>query len=198
MPLLIKWIIDNGVVPKDLDALIYGSVAGLIFIFLEYIVRATQSITIAQSVHVMIRDMRESLIQHILRLSPKFHDRNMSGALVTRATSDFDSLSDALNLGVLNSVVDFAVLIGAIVGLFVLNWKLALCTIVILPFVVLLITQTSKVLKRTMLAARVKIAALNAFTQECFYNSKTIKLLVAIDRLPNKSPNSQKSFATHK
>ena len=35
MPLLIKWIIDNGVVPIDLDALIYGSVAGLIFIFLE-------------------------------------------------------------------------------------------------------------------------------------------------------------------
>ena len=101
----------------------------------------------------------------------------MSGALVTRATSDFDNLSESLNQGVLSSIVDIAVLIGALVGLFMLDSKLALITIVIIPIVGFIVTRFSKSLKRTMLAARKWIASLNAFTQESLFNVKTVKLL---------------------
>ena len=178
MPLLVKWTIDQGVTTKNLDNLKLGVIGALAIIIFEYIFRGVQSLLAARSVHLMIRDMRTHLVKHILRLAARFHDRNMSGALVTRATSDFDNLSDALNLGVLNSVVDFSVLIGAIVGLFLLNWQLALCAVVIMPLVVLIISRCSRLLKTTMLAARSRIATLNAFTQECFYNNTTIKLLV--------------------
>jgi ATP-binding cassette subfamily B protein len=103
----------------------------------------------------------------------------MSGALVTRATSDFDNLNESLNQGVLSSIVDLAVLVGALVGLFLLDWKLALVTLIILPLTVMIIVLFSRALKHSMLLARVKIAALNAFTQECLYGSSTIKLLIA-------------------
>lgn len=177
MPLLVKWIIDQGVTAKNLSNLKFGVLGALVIIVAEYLFRGVQSLLAAKSVHLMIRDMRNHLIDHVLRLSARFHDKNMSGALVTRATSDFDNLSDALNLGVLNSVVDFSVLVGAIVGLFVLNWQLALCAVAMMPLVIFIINRCSRLLKTTMLAARAKIATLNAFTQECFYNTATIKLL---------------------
>ena len=146
-------------------------------VILEYITRGCQTLLTAISVHRMIRDMREALTAHILNLSSSFHDKNMSGALVTRATSDFDNLSESLNQGVLSSIVDIAVLIGALVGLFMLDSKLALITIVIIPIVGFIVTRFSKSLKRTMLAARKWIASLNAFTQESLFNVKTVKLL---------------------
>lgn len=179
MPLLVKWTIDNGIMPKDINNLWMGAGLGFILIVLEYLTRATQTLVTSLSVHQMIRNMRSFMVDHIMKLSARFHDNHLSGALVTRSTSDFDNLSESLNMGVLNSLVDTAVLIGALIGLFVLNWKLAICALIILPIVVIIVTTASRYLKRTMLAARSKIAALNGFTQECLYGSTTIKLLTA-------------------
>ncbi|SMF21397.1 ABC transporter ATP-binding protein [Pseudobacteriovorax antillogorgiicola] len=179
MPLLIKWTIDNGIVAKNESNIWLGAGLGLGLIVFEYFTRAGQTMYTALAVHRMIRNMRSYLVRHIMRLSASFHDRNLSGALVTRATSDFDNLSESLNQGVLNSIVDAAVLLGALIGLFILNWQLALCALLIMPVVIVVVTQASRLLKRTMLSARSKIAALNGFTQECLYGSTTIKLLAA-------------------
>lgn len=187
VPFILKYTVDHGVLAKDTNIIAWGALAYLAVVITEYLVRAAQTILTSQSVFQMIRDMRMGLISHIMRLSARYHDRNLSGALVTRATSDFDNLSESLNQGVLSSVVDLAVLIGAMVGLFLLDWRLALITLLVLPVVVVIVIVFSNILKRSMLQARVKIAALNAFTQECLYGSSTIKLLTAQD-------DSQKQF----
>lgn len=187
VPILLRWTVDQGIVAKDQSVLMYGALAYFCVVIVEYGARACQTILTSKAVFRMIRAMRMALVQHILSLSPRYHDKHMSGALVTRATSDFDNLSEALNQGVLNSLVDFAVLIGAVLGLFLLNWKLAIIALVILPLVVLIIVMFSRALKRSMLLARVKIAALNAFTQECLYGQSTVKLL-------NAQRDSQKRF----
>jgi ATP-binding cassette subfamily B multidrug efflux pump len=179
LPFILKRTVDQGVLAGNFQVITWGSLAYLAVVLLEYATRATQTILTSRAVYQMVRSMRLSLIEHIMRLSARFHDRTMSGALVTRATSDFDNLNESLNQGVLSSIVDLAVLVGALVGLFLLNWKLALVTLIILPLTVLIIVFFSRALKHSMLLARVKIAALNAFTQECLYGSSTIKLLSA-------------------
>jgi ATP-binding cassette subfamily B protein len=179
IPFILKRTVDQGVMKGDLTAIKWGALAYFAVVLLEYATRATQTILTSRAVFQMVRSMRMALIEHIMRLSARFHDRTMSGALVTRATSDFDNLNESLNQGVLSSVVDLAVLLGALVGLFLLDWKLASVTLIILPITVMIIVMFSRALKHSMLLARVKIAALNAFTQECLYGSNTIKLLNA-------------------
>lgn len=186
LPLIVKRTIDLGIIPKQVDEIYFGVAIGIMAVISEYIARAIQTLVSAKAVHTMIRRMRHTLINHIMRLSSRFHDRSMSGALVTRATSDFDNLSESLNQGVLTSVVDLAVLTGALAGLFILNWKLALCSLVILPIVATVVVIFSKRLKRSMLIARSKIAALNAFTQECLYGVRTVKVLTAETEAQNK------------
>ncbi len=177
VPFILKRTVDQGVLKGDFNVLAYGALAYLLVVILEYFVRAAQSVLTSRAVFQMIRDMRMALIHHIMRLSARYHDKNLSGALVTRATSDFDNLSESLNQGVLSSVVDLAVLSGAVVGLFLLDWRLAVITLGVLPFVLLTINLFSKALKQSMLLARVKIAALNAYTQECLYGVNTVKVL---------------------
>ncbi len=177
IPFILKRTIDNGVLKGDFKVLATGAAAYLLCVVFEYFVRAGQTVLTSRAVFQMIRDMRMALVDHIMRLSARYHDKNLSGALVTRATSDFDNLNESLNQGVLSSVVDLAVLTGAVVGLFLLDWRLASITLCVLPFVLVTVNLFSKALKQSMLLARVKIAALNAYTQECLYGVNTVKVL---------------------
>lgn len=179
LPLVLKYAIDHGIASKDTSALaLAAGVFGLIVV-LNYFARSGQSIASSVAVLRMIRRLRMKLFSHVLSLNASYHDRSMSGALVTRATSDFDSLSDSLNMGVLTSLVDLGSLIGCVIGMFILDWRLALTTLVILPIVFFIVQWFSKAMKTAMLKARIKIAALNAFTQECFYGHQTVKVLTA-------------------
>ena len=177
IPLALRHAVDDGIVKDSPETLLMWSAIFGATIVLEYLSRAGQSITTSFAVHKMIRTLREKLFVHVLNLKASFHDRTLSGALTTRATSDFDNLSESLNMGVLTLVVDIAVLTGLLVGMFLLSWQLALCTVVILPLVTWVVQWFSKALKTAMYKARVKIATLNAYTQECLYGHVTIKVL---------------------
>ncbi len=177
LPLILKATIDHGVIPGDLS---YLGTAGALYlgtVFLEYAGRTGQTVTAASAVHRMVRSMRTSVIGHVLGLSASFHDKSLSGSLVTRATSEFDNLSESLNQGVLTSVVDLAVLAGCMVGMMVLDWRLAIAAFTMIPLLVYVVRWFSTGLRESMLAARKHIAALNAYTQECLYGASTIKLL---------------------
>ena len=176
-PLILKYTIDKGVIAKDVGVIATGAWFFLAAVLLEYASRAGQSLSTAAAVHRMIRSLRRRLMIHIMELSPAYHDRIMSGALVTRATSDFDNLSESLNQGVLTSVVDCAVLIGCLIGMFTLDWQMALIALCILPAIAWLVGWFSAALKKAMLSARRKLAEMNAFSQECLYGNTTIKLL---------------------
>lgn len=194
VPLVIRWTIDSGISQNDSSVLVWGTGLYLSLVIGQYICRAGQAISASFAVHRMVRSLRKHLIKHVLRLSCSFHDRNMSGRLVTRATSDFDNLSESFNMGVLTSVIDIAVLTGSVVGLLILSWKLALITIIVLPIIGIIVSVFSRALKKTMYRARVRIAELNAFTQECLYGSSTIKLLTAEDDVQTQFDDMNEKF----
>ncbi len=177
LPMVLKYAIDKGILGKDQQALMQAGGVYLAIVIFEYLSRAGQSVASSLAVHRMIRKLRAKLFDHVLSLKASFHDRSLSGTLVTRATSDFDNLSESLNLGVLTAVVDVAVLIGCLVGMFTLNWRLALVAVVFLPAVWWIVGLFSTGLKNAMLKARVKIASLNGYTQEAFYGHTTVKVL---------------------
>lgn len=179
LPLVIRYAIDSGIAQGNKDVILTACLWFLGLTICEYTARMTQSLSAAVAVHRMILLLRRKLVSHVLQLPASYHDRTLSGTLVTRATSDFDNLSESLNQGVLTSVIDLAVLLGSLGGLFLLDWRLALTTFFILPIVGRIVVTFSKALKKAMLAARVKIASLNAYTQECLYGASTIKLLTA-------------------
>ncbi|MEZ4742996.1 MAG: ABC transporter ATP-binding protein [Bdellovibrionota bacterium] len=178
-PLILQNAIDSGVLAGDHSKLNYYSIIFLFLVISEYLSRTAQSYTTALVVNKMILSLRKKLVTHILNLRLSFHDRSLSGALVTRATSDFDNLSESLSMGVLRSIVDLAALVGCAIGMLVLNWRLALISILVLPIIFWGIAWFSKILKTMMHSARAKLAALNAYTQECLYGNSTIKILTA-------------------
>lgn len=179
IPYLLKKGIDDGVSLGDINTLYLVGAAYFGLVLVDYLLRTGQAIMTAVSVNRMIMRLRGALADHILNLKASYHDRNLSGALTTRSTGDFENLGEFLNQGVLNAIVDVAILLGCLIGMFNLNIKLALIALVVLFFMTWIIHFFSQKLKEAMLKARVKVSALNAFTQECMQGSNTLKVLSA-------------------
>ncbi len=185
-PLIVKRVIDEGIVRGDMSYTMWGASACLTLSILSYVLTGVQAITTSSAVHKMIRDLRSQLITHVLRLSASWHDSQISGALATRATSDFDNLSESLNQGVLSSVIDILVLFGCISGMFILSPKLAVVALIILPIMTWLVIWFSKKLNTAMLASKKNLAILNGFTQEALASVSAVKLLNAEKSVSNR------------
>ena len=193
-PLIIQKVVDEGIAQRDIQAIEWLSFYLALAILIEYFARITQSLCTAYNVQSMVRILRRDLVKHVLALPLRYHDKSLSGRLVTRATSDFDNLTESISLGVVNAVVDFAVLLGCLIGMYLLEWRLALFATIIIPFVFLIVGWFSKKLKSSMHKTRAKLSELNAFTQECLVNHETVKLLTAGDSATNQYDKLNEKF----
>lgn len=180
-PMMLMQGIDEGVLGNNPTVLYKSAAAFIIFVLLEYVFRLSQSVLSSFAVQFMIMNLRQKLVAHVMRLSSRFHDQSLSGVLVTRTTSDFDQLSESLNQGVLQSLIDIVVFVGSLIGMFLLNVKLALIVTISLPFTIWCVEIFAQKIKVSTLAARSHLAKSNAFAQECFLGAATIKTLGAED-----------------
>ena len=75
----------------------------------------------------------DDLFDHLTTLSLRYFAQQKAGWIIARLTSDVDALSDVLSQGLTTLVVNTLTLLAAIVGLFILDWRLGLVALVILP-----------------------------------------------------------------
>ena len=176
-PFLMKRAIDEGILQNNSSTLFKICMIYALVVISEYVFRASQKLFSAKAVYKMIASIRQTMVRHILRLPMKYHDKNLSGVMVTRATSDLNNLSQSLNEGILTSVIDLAVVVISMGGIFYLDWRLGMIVLISLPIVVWVIMFFSAILKKTMLQGRRLIARVNGFNQECLTAHSTIKLL---------------------
>ena len=131
--LVVQDAIDHGMRTHDRGRLawdvgIYLSINGLAWILQTTLVRGLASV--GQDV---VLGLREDLFDHLTTLSLRYFSQQKAGWIISRLTSDVDALSDVLSQGLTTLVVNTLTLLAAIVGLFVLDWRLGLVALVILP-----------------------------------------------------------------
>ncbi len=76
----------------------------------------------------MLYALRLRIFAQLQRLSLDYYDREMAGKIMTRMTTDIESLSNLLQQGLVSAVVNGVTFVGVLAALFVLNWQLALAT----------------------------------------------------------------------
>ena len=81
----------------------------------------------------MLADMRNRLFRHLQRLSLGFYERNRAGVVISRLTNDVEALDQLVTEGLTSLVQNSLTLLGTAVVLFILDWRLALATLAVLP-----------------------------------------------------------------
>jgi len=121
-------------------------------------------------------DLRSQIFRHLQRMHIGFYDRNPVGRLVTRVTSDVDALNEMFTAGVVSIFEDVFVLLGIIVIMMRMNWKLALITFAVLP-IIFWATMIFRVKVRdSYRRIRVAIARINSYLQEAVSGMLVLQL----------------------
>jgi ATP-binding cassette subfamily B protein len=124
----------------------------------------------------VMRDLRLQIFAHLQRLSIAFFDRNPAGRLITRVTSDVETLNELFTSGVVAGLGDLFTLAAISVAMFVMDWRLAIAAYAVLPFVALASHLFRTRVRDAYREIRTRLARINAFLQERLAGMRIVQL----------------------
>jgi ATP-binding cassette, subfamily B, bacterial len=136
-PLLVRYGIDQGINEGDAGALNAAAIGYVVVAVLAYVTNRIQITLISRVGEDFLRRLRIRVFDHLQRLSMPFYDRSKAGVLVSRMTSDVDSLAELIQLGLAMFVSNALLLVVSLVVLTTVSWQLMLVCTVALPPVIL-------------------------------------------------------------
>ncbi len=165
-PVVIKYAIDNFIAEHDLHGLGIACLVYLVLLVVGFAVTWAQIYTMQWVGQMAVYNLRMQLFSHLQTMNLKFYDRNPVGRVLTRVTSDINSLNELLSSGIVTIIGDVVTLLGIVGFMLAINFKLALVTLIALPFLVVAAFLFRSRVRRTYREVRRHIARLNAFIQE--------------------------------
>jgi ATP-binding cassette, subfamily B, bacterial len=133
-PLLAKYAVDDGIRQHDLAKLWWIVGAFLLFGLLSWGMSYVQTYLTGWVGERILADLRNHLFDHLQDLSLGFYERNRAGVIISRLTNDVEAIDQLVTDGVTSLVQNSLTLLGTAILLFVLDWRLALATLVVIPF----------------------------------------------------------------
>jgi ABC-type multidrug transport system fused ATPase/permease subunit len=125
--------IDNGIRAGDEGRLVLDVVVYVGIGVVAWILGTATWLLLAGVGQQIVLDLRRHLFEHLTGLSLRYFSEQKAGWIIARLTSDVDALSDVLNQGLTTVVVNTLTLVAAIGGLFLLDWRLGLVALCVLP-----------------------------------------------------------------
>ncbi|HAJ95564.1 MAG TPA: antibiotic ABC transporter ATP-binding protein [Actinobacteria bacterium] len=175
-PYLIKLAIDNYIAPGKPEGLEYiAALYGLVLLF-EFIIRYFQTYYTEYMGQKIMYDMRMEIFSHIQKLPMSHFDKNPVGRIMTRVTTDVQSLNEMLSSGIVNLFGDLFMILGIMGIMLALNWKLSLITFSVLILLAIATFIFRLKVRITFRTIRTKISNINSFLQEAISGVVTTKL----------------------
>jgi ABC-type multidrug transport system fused ATPase/permease subunit len=133
-PFLSKYALDDGIRRHDLRALWWIVGAFLVAGLLNWAMSYVQTYLTGWVGERILADLRNRLFNHLQRLSLGFFERNRAGVIISRLTNDVEAIDQLVTDGVTSLVQNTLTLLGTAILLFILDWRLALATLLVIPF----------------------------------------------------------------
>ncbi len=175
-PYLMKLAIDRYIAAGDLAGINRIALLYLAIIVGSFALEFTQTWLLQLTGQRIMFDMRMRIYEHLQRLDLRFYDRNPVGRLMTRVTTDVDVINDLFTSGVVSVFGDVFTLIGIMIVLLSMNWRLALVTFAVLPLIVLVTQWFRRHVRESYRTVRMWIARINAYLQEHITGMATVQL----------------------
>ncbi|MQY70175.1 MAG: ATP-binding cassette domain-containing protein [Firmicutes bacterium] len=175
-PYLTKIAIDRYIATQDISGLSRIALIFLAILVVAFFLRYLQ-IYIMQFVGQRVMfDMRMELFSHLQEMSLSFFDKNPVGRLITRLTNDVEVLNEMLTSGIIAIFGDIFSLIGIVIVMLWLDFKLALVSFVVLPLLIYATVLFRQKARESYRAIRTRIARINAFLQESIVGMPIIQI----------------------
>ncbi len=129
--------------------------------------------------HRVIKRLRDDLFNHMMRQSAGFFDRIPTGDLMTRLTNDIDKIHQAISGSLADFIEEIFVLLALLIGVFIIDFRLAMASVVITPLAIIPLAIFSHQLKKKSLAGQKKMSQIYNLIHETITGNKIVKAFTA-------------------
>ena len=175
-PYLTKIALDEAIPAGDTGHLGILAFLYIVAVVLVFALRYAQSLITTWLGQRIMYDMRRQIFAQLQRLDLRFYDRNPVGRLMTRITSDVETLNELFSSGVVTVFGDLFTLFFIMAAMLQMDWQLALVTFSVLPFVAYAAFLFRSRIRSAYRDIRVRLARINAYLQERFTGVRVVQL----------------------
>ena len=174
-PYLLQQAIDVYVVNKDINGiLLIGGILLVINIF-AWIASKIRWTMISKITNNILVNIRHELYEHIQKLSFDFFDNRPVGKILARVVGDVNALKNLFNQSIQTLIPELLSLVCVAIAMFILNVKLAMACIILLPFLTIAMFYIEIHSRKRWEVFRNKRSNLNGFTHEDFSGIKVVQ-----------------------
>jgi len=166
IPPLIGFMIDAAIASSSVADLWFLSILFFGCVTINSVGTYLQSYYIAKVAHSMLVSIRTDLFRHLQKLSLNFYDRQQVGRLMSRVVSDVEQIQQVMTGGIIGSASDILSLVGIILVMFSMDWKLSIVSLSVVPALIILAFFWQKRARVAFLAVRSAISVVNGTLQE--------------------------------
>ncbi|RJQ83116.1 ABC transporter ATP-binding protein [Amycolatopsis panacis] len=166
LPALYQRGVDHGVLPGAAGVVWTLAAVGALVVAADWFVVHGQTKLTARVGETVLYSLRVRSYAHLQRLGLDYYERELSGKIMTRMTTDVDALSTFLQTGLATAVVSALTLVGIAVALLVTDVALAAYALAMLPLLLVATLVFRRVASRAYNEARDKVSVVNADMQE--------------------------------
>lgn len=175
-PLLTRWVIDVALPAGDRGLVVQVALLFVGLLVLQFAAAYAETLLTSLLGQRVMRDLRGALFRHLQRLPVAYFDRTPVGRMVTRVTSDVESLNELFTSGVVAGLGDLVTLLAISVVMLVIDWQLALAAFAVIPFVFLASRVFQSRVRLAYRDIRTRLARVNAFLQERLAGIRVVQL----------------------
>ncbi|MFE7413953.1 ABC transporter ATP-binding protein [Streptomyces laurentii] len=166
LPILIRHGIDQGVDKMMIGAVWAASLLALLTVLVQWVVQTTETRVTGRTGERILYTLRLKIFAQLQRLGLDYYERELTGRIMTRMTTDVDALSTFLQTGLVTAFVSVVTFFGIMVALLVLDLQLALVVFVTLPVLAVATYFFRRASVKAYELARERISSVNADLQE--------------------------------
>ena len=165
-PNIARYAVDSGITAHAPNALLTAVLLGIGVMAFSYLVVALETVATARAGESVLYLLRVRSYAHLQRLGLDYYERELSGRIMTRMTTDVDALSTFLQTGLAQAIVSLLTVVGVTVALLVTDVELALVALAVLPILIVATVVFRRLSSRAYAEAREKVGIVNADLQE--------------------------------
>ena len=181
IPRILGTAVDEVVRSGEINQLIFLAVLILVISLLRGVAAYGQQYLGEALGQRVAYDIRNAFYERLQRLSFGFHDNQRSGDLMSRATADVEGVRMFIQGGVIRGGYMVLLIVSVSVILAISSWKLALMSLVFVPFIILRTATIMLEMRRNWMAERTEMGYLNTVLQENLAGQRVVKAFAAED-----------------
>ncbi len=165
-PNIARYAIDDGITAHAPSVLLTAVLLGVGVVAASWLVVTLETVATARAGESVLYLLRVRSYAHLQRLGLDYYERELSGRIMTRMTTDVDALSTFLQTGLAQAIVSLLTVVGVTVALLVTDVGLALVALAVLPILLVATFVFRRLSSRAYAEAREKVSIVNADMQE--------------------------------